>query len=401
MNILIIEPESFFITDLIPYSIKYGDQIYVVSNHNIICDDGLILYKWNLKKDLDLFISYIIELKLNLSYVFTPNEMYLDETNQIQSILNLSCSDNKIPYRNKFKIKKIINSDEKLAPEGLITNKLDVIEFQKRFCFPVVIKPNSGFGSCGVRKANNVNELIQIFRDVKKVNFTLNLESLVLIEEYIDGDEFSIDTFWQDSEPIFDGILKKNRCSGPSFSDKLYYYTPHLNPELELKLKDHIYKAGRKLGVTNGITHAEIRVNDKGLSMIEITGRPGGGGLLLKPLFSTSYGLDCLDLFYKVITYRKVSMNFNKEIMRSDNINYLYIIPSIKSGHFCYIEGIDQVKSKNKIIRDLEFVPQGGYVLSDFYNPTYLRWLFGSLDSKTDIELFMMKLDSSLYPIYS
>lgn len=69
--------------------------------------------------------------------------------------------------------------------------------------FPVIVKPRWGMGSIGVQKACNENELNFYYYKVLDTikNSYLNLESrvdfdsAVIIQEYLEGDEFGIDVF--------------------------------------------------------------------------------------------------------------------------------------------------------------------------------------------------------------
>src|SRR5205807_9281029 len=85
-----------------------------------------------------------------------------------------------------------------------------------RLDFPVIAKPSAGFASCGVRKIDSSAELIDHLRSIFLFNSTVVArerlpETGFIVEEYIDGPEFSVDTIRFAGQPLCDRIMSPNK----------------------------------------------------------------------------------------------------------------------------------------------------------------------------------------------
>jgi hypothetical protein len=104
------------------------------------------------------------------------------------------------------------------------------------------------------------------------------LEDEILIESYVDGAEFAIEGVMTDGRlttfAIFD---KPDPLEGPFFEETIYV-TPS---RLEGKTQEHVLatvaRAALTLGLHHGPVHAECRVCDGNVFVLEVAGRPIGG----------------------------------------------------------------------------------------------------------------------------
>ncbi len=71
--------------------------------------------------------------------------------------------------------------------------------------YPCVIKPVDSSGSRGVKKVNNIEELI----DAYSYSIGNSRNGSVIVEEYIDGDEYSVETLTQKNKTHIIGITEK------------------------------------------------------------------------------------------------------------------------------------------------------------------------------------------------
>src|SRR5205085_8867707 len=73
---------------------------------------------------------------------------------------------------------------------------------------------------------------------------------------------------------IFD---KPDPLDGPFFEETLYVTPAALSAHREAGITEAISCASRALGLSHGPIHAECRVNDQGVFVLEVAARPIGG----------------------------------------------------------------------------------------------------------------------------
>ncbi len=139
------------------------------------------------------------------------------------------------------------------------------------FHYPVIVKPVTNSGSRGVLKCDNKKYLFEI------INQTLEFckDGSFIIEEFIEGEEISVEA-----------IVFKNTVYIIQITDKIVTAPPynvelgHIQPSKYLYLKNEISKLLQKVvdssGLNNCAIHPELKVNNDGITIIEIGPRLGG-----------------------------------------------------------------------------------------------------------------------------
>jgi len=105
---------------------------------------------------------------------------------------------------DKWKSYKFLVSIDVPTPISFISIK-DCLEALNNatISFPLIIKPRWGMGSIGIYQVDNVNELEILYQKTKRDIFStylkyessIDIESSVIIQEKLQGDEFGIDVF--------------------------------------------------------------------------------------------------------------------------------------------------------------------------------------------------------------
>lgn len=166
--------------------------------------------------------------------------------------------------------------------------------------FPCVLKPTAMSASRGVIRADDQDALMYAIARIERLLATEargDERHLVLVEEFIPGTEIAVEGLLSAGQlellTIFD---KPDPLDGPFF-EETYYVTP---TQLDAATRDAVCKevaaACRAYGLTEGPVHAECRLNDRGVWVIEVAARTIGGlcGRLLR--FGTGFGLEELVL---------------------------------------------------------------------------------------------------------
>jgi hypothetical protein len=57
-----------------------------------------------------------------------------------------------------------------------------------------------------------------------------------VVEEFMDGQEYAVDTIWQQGKPVFDFVLSRGEMNEDTFPDDLYYYDPNISSNVKSSL---------------------------------------------------------------------------------------------------------------------------------------------------------------------
>jgi hypothetical protein len=151
--------------------------------------------------------------------------------------------------------------------------------------FPCVIKPASLSGSRGVMRADDADQFATAFTRLLAL---LRLPDIraerneaherVLVEGFIPGREFALEGLLHHGTlhvlALFD---KPDPLDGPFFEETLYVTPSTIGPEGERHITAAVAQAAAAIGLRHGPIHAECRVNEQGVFVLEIAARPIGG----------------------------------------------------------------------------------------------------------------------------
>ncbi len=151
--------------------------------------------------------------------------------------------------------------------------------------FPCVLKPVALSGSRGVMRADNPRELAAAFTRLAALLRSPDIRAerndahqTALVEQFIPGREYAIEALLHHGGlnvlAVFD---KPDPLDGPFFEETLYV-TPSMAPaSVQADIVRAIARAARAIGLRHGPVHAEVRVNDAGVFVLEVAARPIGG----------------------------------------------------------------------------------------------------------------------------
>ena len=142
--------------------------------------------------------------------------------------------------------------------------------------YPCVLKPLSLSASRGVIRANNALEFIAAFERIRAL--LAAPEEFLQVESFIPGREFALEGLVEHGAlrvlALFD---KPDPLDGPFFEETIYVTPSRANVAVQAAIVETAQRAVHALGVEHGPVHAEMRVNDKGVWMLEVAARPIGG----------------------------------------------------------------------------------------------------------------------------
>ena len=147
--------------------------------------------------------------------------------------------------------------------------------------FPVVVKARRLSGSRGVIRADDSAALVRAVNWVRAIQSRADRDAQALgliIEDFIPGREYALEGILErgDLTPLalFD---KPDPLDGPYFEETLYVTPSRLPRALQHRIHQEVARACRCAGLAAGSVHAEVRVNDRGIWILEVAARSIGG----------------------------------------------------------------------------------------------------------------------------
>ncbi|WP_216902503.1 ATP-grasp domain-containing protein [Nocardia alni] len=158
-----------------------------------------------------------------------------------------------------------------------------------RIGYPVVLKPSAHGGSIGVIRVDEPAELPAAWVFTAEGAGGQGPEGIgVLVEEYLDGPEISVECVTVDGRTTALAVTRKEVGFAPYFEETGHSVTA--DDPLLPQVGPIAAAAVRALGVTQGVQHVELRLTVSGPRIIEVNARIGGD--MIGELVRLATGLD-------------------------------------------------------------------------------------------------------------
>jgi len=188
--------------------------------------------------------------------------------------------------RNKLDARNRLLAAGLLVPSFISASIDDDSEtLAARVPYPCVVKPLALSGSRGVIRADNPGALSTAFARLRHILGAPDIKTMkdpalrqVLIEGFIPGVEFAVDGLMH--QGVFDALAifdKPDPLDGPFFEETIYVTPSAHDTATQRHIVAAIAAAASAIGLSHGPVHAECRVNQHGVFVLEVAARPIGG----------------------------------------------------------------------------------------------------------------------------
>jgi biotin carboxylase len=204
---------------------------------------------------------------------------------------------------NKGKFKDFLRDNNINHAKGSVYNFDEIID-KSAINFPVILKPIKNSGSRGVLKCEKKENFERDITECK----SFCSKGPFIIEEFISGDEISVEAFVINNKVQIVQITDKIITS-PPYNVELGHIQPSKYDGKREGIENILQKIVDKLDLNNCVLHPEIKIDNGKLIIIEIGPRLGGDNItsLLVPL---STGIDMEALQINISTGKKIDLNF-------------------------------------------------------------------------------------------
>ena len=195
--------------------------------------------------------------------------------NYVAENLGLPCNPTSITLQctNKYEMRKKLREENVKTPAFVKVNNDSSTWNLKDIKFPVIVKPTDRSGSRGITKLYDKNDLETAIHYATTDSF----EKSAIIEEYIEGDEYSCECISYKGKHHFLAFTKKYTTGSPNFIETGHCEPSDIKEEYQEEIKKNILKALKALGIQNGASHTEFKIDENGnFGIIEIGARMGG-----------------------------------------------------------------------------------------------------------------------------
>lgn len=204
--------------------------------------------------------------------------------------------------------------------------------------YPIIVKPRDNSGSRGVKLCRSREELQESLQEVLQYS---HLDS-VLVEEYIEGQEYSIEGLHYDGKSEVVQFTEKTTTEFP-YNVELAHKQPACLTEAQKdEIRQVISKIAQCMRFENCPSHTELKINERGIFVIETSPRLGGD-YITSTLVPLSTGINMEDLLLHIAS----GENVDTETGRVE-----------KASGVCFLNlPCGQVESIAPAIKDVELWP--------------------------------------------
>lgn len=167
--------------------------------------------------------------------------------------------------------------------------------------YPLIVKPRDNSGSRGVKLCRNKEELHEAMQEALQYS---HLDT-VLVEEYIEGQEYSIEGLHYEGKSEVIQFTEKTTTEFPYNVELAHKQPANLTENQKNDIWELISKIASCMHFENCPSHTELKINERGIFVIETSPRLGGD-YITSTLVPLSTGINMEDQLLNIALGGKV-----------------------------------------------------------------------------------------------
>jgi biotin carboxylase len=270
-----------------------------------------------------------------------------------------------IARRDKWHMgEKIRAAGVRAVEQQLCSNMSEVESFLQRHThFPVVVKPIDSAGSDGVTLCDTREKVHGAFKALHmQTNVLGSLNEAVLVQEFLCGTEYVVDTVSRDGVHKVAAIWEYDRRAGPDGTCGFVCYGQKLisaDTEIAKKLVEYQFSVNDALGIRNGAAHSEVKICRGEAVLVEVGARCQGAEGFWCKVADECLGYNQAEAL--IDCYTPDSTNFDNlpAVPKPKKAGRIKILISYHAGEIKKIKCVDKVKSLPSYREFCMFVEEG------------------------------------------
>lgn len=220
---------------------------------------------------------------------------------------------------NKYEMRRALSAAGIPCPGFLEVNGIPAENALSALRYPLIVKPTDRSGSRGIFRVETYAELCAAVPQSMEQSF----EKRAVIEEFIEGDEYSCESISFGGEHHILALTKKHTTGAPHFIETGHDEPSDIPAERQEAVKEHILRALDALQIRYGASHAEFRITPDGeVRIIEIGARMGGD-CIGSDLVYLSTGMDFTAMVVDVACGKEPDLTPKRE-PRAASVRFLF-----------------------------------------------------------------------------
>jgi biotin carboxylase len=290
--------------------------------------------------------------------------------------------------RNKFVAKRLFAAAGLAVPAyRRVRLDLDPRIPSRGVGYPCVLKPLGLSASRGVIRVDTPDQFVAAFERILALLAEPEIRRMrdeqdrfLLVETFIPGREFAVEGIMSggklDILAIFD---KPDPLDGPFFEETIYVTPSRAALQVQGEIRRATATAVRALGLHHGPIHAEMRVNERAVWILEAAARPIGGLCAAVLRFSNGDRLEDVIL-------RHAAGEYEQPPELADPARGVMMIPIPKDGVYTGVQGVEEAR-RVRGIEDVVITAKEGQRLVPLpEGASYLGFIFARGDSPAEVE---------------
>jgi len=253
---------------------------------------------------------------------------------------------------NKLLLREVLSENNIASPKFAKVGKLEDIYYHVvDLEYPFILKPVDSSASRGVHLIESGEQIESAYNQACENS----KNGYLIMEQYIHGDEYSVESLTVNGITQTIAITAKMTTGAPHYVELGHIISADLDHEMQKKVEKLVSNAVLALGISNGVSHTELKINSQGIFIIEIGPRLGGD-YITTDLVPLATGYDMVGNAINLAMGLAIDSYKNKQ--KYAGIAY-FIAPE---GELCGINGLDIIEASSFVQRYELFIKSGDHV---------------------------------------
>jgi biotin carboxylase len=300
--------------------------------------------------------------------------------------------------RNKFEARRLFGGAGLPVPAyRRVPLRSDPVIAAREAGYPCVLKPLGLSASRGVIRADTPGQFVAAFERIRALLAEPEIRRMrdqqdrfLLVEEFIPGREFAVEGIMSNGKldilAIFD---KPDPLDGPFFEETIYVTPSRAALRVQDAIRRAVADAVRALGLRHGPIHAEARVNEKGVWVLEVAARPIGGLCAAVLKFSNGERLEDLIL-------RHAAGEYETPPELADPARGVMMIPIPREGIYTGVQGVEWAGKIPGVEDVIITAKQGQRLVPLPEGASYLGFIFARGNTPAEVEQSLRRAQARL-----
>lgn len=200
---------------------------------------------------------------------------------------------------NKAEMRKALQLNNVPIPKFyVVSNKDEYKDVVKQFNVPFIVKPADSSGSRGIFEVKDIHNE-DLIVEAYEYCHPFSRVGDVVVEEYMEGPEVSVETLTVNGECHVIQITDKLTTGAPHYVEMGHSQPTMLSKEIAEQISKVAKAANKAIGIKNGPSHTEIIVTKEGPKIVELGARLGGDNITTH-LVPLSTGVNMVECCIKI-----------------------------------------------------------------------------------------------------